>query len=635
MDGRVSSVLGRAPRTKALITSVFAKFDTPMDQRTTDWSRPLRRALLYGLSEPVEINYKRTWGSTTTHIEETREWGGIIAIIEGWKGRASWLLNVATCPTCEGDRLKPSLLAVRLGDAPGRLPGLSIADACALTITEALAFWRNLPMTREEATIAEQALLELTSRLTFLEDVGLNYLTLDRSAESLSGGEAQRIRLATQLGSRLTGTIYVLDEPTTGLHQRDTERLLGTLEGLRALGNTLVVVEHDPEVMMRADRIIDMGPGAGEHGGKIMAVGAPDELGDSPTGRYLSGAVTIPFPKTRRKAKGWLTTRPSSLHNLKTTTAKFPRGCFTAVTGVSGSGKSTLVMESLRPQLAEAIEKGGRKALRIKGRGSRPRKLVVIDQKPIGRTPRSTPLTYCDLLTPLRSLFCQTPIARRRGYKPGRFSFNVASGRCPHCEGRGAVLVEMHFLSDVWIPCEQCGGRRYNAETLEVRYKGASNADVLDMTPEQALEIFSNHKKISRTLKALCDVGLGYIRLGQPATTLSGGEAQRLKLASELSVGSRAPETCFLLDEPTTGLHFTDVEKLLVVLHRLVDAGHMVVLIEHHLDIIKNADHIIDLGPEGGEQGGQIIAIGTPEALIKNAEETGSWTARALKSAAK
>jgi excinuclease ABC subunit A len=633
MDARVASVLSRAPRTTALISAVFAHFGTDEEARTTEYSRPLRRALLYGLSEPLTIRYSRKWGSTTTVIEEERLWPGVVTIIEGWKGRATWLFNVATCPTCGGDRLKPELLSVRIGERPGRPPGLSIADASALTVSEALAFWRGLSLTAEESAIAEQALIELTSRLAFLEDVGLAYLTLDRSAETLSGGESQRIRLATQLGSRLTGTIYVLDEPTTGLHQRDTERLLGTLQGLKALGNTLVVVEHDPEVMLRADHIIDMGPGAGEHGGTVVAQGPPDSLGGGLTGRYLSGAACIPVPATRREPQGWLASTPSTLHNLKSATAQFPRGCITAVTGVSGSGKSTLVMDALRPQLEAAIAKGGRKALRIKGRGSRPRKLVVIDQKPIGRTPRSTPLTYCDLLTPLRGLFAQAPLARRRGYKPGRFSFNMASGRCTHCEGRGAVLVEMHFLSDVWIPCEECSGRRYNAETLEVRYKGVSIADVLDMTAEEALEIFSNHKKLSRTLTALCDVGLGYIRLGQPANTLSGGEAQRLKLASELSISDRAPETCFLLDEPTTGLHFSDVEKLLVVLHRLVDAGHMVVLIEHHLDVIRNADHIIDMGPEGGAGGGRIIATGTPEALIAGADETGSWTGKALKSA--
>ncbi|MDG1479006.1 MAG: excinuclease ABC subunit UvrA [Myxococcota bacterium] len=634
MDGRVAAALSRGPRIAAQVKAVFARFDADPEMPTTAYSRPLRRALLHGLKEPLFIRYRRRWGSTTTVIEEDRIWPGVVGIIEGWKGRASWLLNVATCPACDGDRLQPALLSVRIGDRPGAPPGLSISDACALTISDALSFWSRLSLTDEESTIAEQALKELTARLTFLQDVGLAYLTLDRSAGTLSGGESQRIRLATQLGSRLTGTIYVLDEPTTGLHQRDTARLLDTLEGLRELGNTLVVVEHDPEVMLRADRIIDMGPGAGEHGGRVIAQGAPDALGDSLTGRYLSGAATIPTPTTRRKPQGWMTSTPSTLHNLRSATARFPRGCFTAVTGVSGSGKSTLVMDSLRPQLEAAIAKGGRKALRIKGRGNRPRKLVVIDQKPIGRTPRSTPLTYCGLLTPLRTLFSQVPLARRRGYKPGRFSFNVAAGRCSHCEGRGAVLVEMHFLSDVWIPCELCGGRRYNAETMQIRYKGVSIADVLDMTAEEARGIFTNQKKINRTLTAMCDVGLGYLRLGQPATTLSGGEAQRLKLASELSIGARAPETCFLLDEPTTGLHFSDVEKLLVVLHRLVDAGHMVVVIEHHLDVIKNADHIIDMGPEGGAEGGQVIATGTPEQLILGAEKTGSWTARALRGAA-
>ncbi|MEL6343382.1 MAG: excinuclease ABC subunit UvrA [Myxococcota bacterium] len=654
LDSRVASMLNRSEMRSALIVALFEALGVDLETPVSSWSRKIRRAILRGIPEKLDIRYERVWGKSRTVIEDRVPWTGLIPMIEGWGGRYQWLRRESACTTCDGGRLRPELLAVTIGDvqqSPDDPPGLSISDSCALTVEEALAFWQSVTLNTEESAIAEQAIDELRSRLTFLRDVGLGYLSLDRSAETLSGGESQRIRLATQLGSQLTGTIYVLDEPTIGLHQRDTARLMNTLEGLRDLGNTLVVVEHDPEVMQRADRLIDMGPGAGEHGGTVMATGTPDEIAEDPgslTGAYLSGRRAIPMPTTRRTPESWVKTQPSTVHNLKDLSVRFPRRCLTVVTGVSGSGKSTLVMDVLAPQIRKEMkaaaakakadrkqdkqDKQGKQGKKKKAAaGALPKKLVVVDQRPIGRTPRSTPASYCDLLTPIRSLFAQTPLARQRGYKPGRFSFNVAAGRCSHCEGRGAILVEMHFLSDVWMPCEHCGGRRFNRETLEIRYKGHTIADVLEMPAEDALGVFKNHRKLSKNLQALVDVGLGYLRLGQPANTLSGGEAQRLKLAKELAIGKRAPETCFLLDEPTTGLHFSDVEKLMTVLHTLVDQKHMVVLIEHHLDVIRNADHIIDLGPEGGEQGGRLVDAGTPEELAQNAPETGSWTGRALR----
>jgi len=460
--------------------------------------------------------------------------------------------------------------------------------------------------------------MELSSRLRFLRDVGLGYLTLDRAAETLSGGESQRIRLASQLGARLTGTLYVLDEPTIGLHPRDTERLLGTLRGLRDLGNTLILVEHDPEVIRAADHIVDMGPGAGEHGGRIVDQGDLAHIlaGPGLTGAFLSGRRTLSQPSTRRPTQDWITTPPAWLHNLKGVEGRFPIGCFTAVTGVSGSGKSSLVMEHLAPQLEAAAAASGRRGKALR--------LVVVDQQPIGRSPRSTPATYCDLMNPIRDLFSETAAARAKGWGPIRFAYNGGddTGRCRACEGRGVVQVEMHFLSDVWIQCEPCGGRRYAPETLSVRWKGHSIADVLDLTVDDALGVFLGHRNLQKRLQALHDVGLGYLRLGQPATTLSGGEAQRVKLATEL-VGRPTP-TAFLLDEPTTGLHLVDIEKLLSVLHRLVDNGHTVITIEHHLDVIRNADWVIEMGPEGGAAGGLLVAEGTPEQVAARDTPTGA-----------
>ena len=642
VDGRVGAVLFRSARKRTLVEALFQTYDTDPETPVQDWSARFRRAMLHGLKHPVQISYTRQWGRSVTRIEEEQDWPGIIGIVDGWSGKHDWLRRETTCRTCRGGRLRDALLAVTIGDAPAadddQPPGVGIQQAVEMTVERALAFWTHLELGASDALIAEQAVRELSSRLSFLSDVGLGYLTLDRAAGTLSGGEAQRIRLATQLGSRLTGTIYVLDEPTIGLHPRDTDRLLTTLAGLRDLGNTLVVVEHDPEVMRAADWLVDMGPGAGEHGGEIVAQGTPDAVlaGDSLTGAFLSGRRAVPVPADRRTPQGWLCPPPARVHNLRAVEARFPRAAITVVTGVSGSGKSSVVMGHLGPWIegqgaaARDARDKARKAGTLKKTREFvwpvPERLVVVDQKPIGRTPRSAPVTYCDLLGPLRELFASTPIARERAWEKGRFSWNTEGGRCPHCEGRGAVLIEMHFLSDVWVPCEPCGGRRFNRETLEARWKGLSIADVLDLTIEEAVGVFQHQRRLRPRLKALADVGLGYVRLGQSATTLSGGEAQRMKLAKEL-VG-RTKETCFLLDEPTTGLHLADIEKLVSVLHRLADQGHTIVVIEHQLDIIRNADWIIDMGPEGGSGGGRVVAAGPPDHIRTVAE---SHTGAALR----
>lgn len=637
LDGRVAAVVFRSARKRNLVQAVFDKYGVDAAAPVREWPRALRRAMLHGLKQPLTIRYTRSWGRSTTQVEESREWKGLIGLVEGWSGKHDWLRRETTCATCDGGRLRPALLAVTLGSAPPvdaeSPPGTSIQQACAMTVAESRAFWADLTLGKADTIIAEQAVRELESKLRFLDDVGLGYLTLDRAASTLSGGEAQRIRLATQLGSRLTGTIYVLDEPTIGLHPRDTDKLLGTLEGLRDLGNTLVVVEHDTEVMGAADYLIDLGPGAGEHGGEVIAAGSPEQVAQqgSLTGQFLSGSRRISAPATRRTPTGWIETPAAHLHNLHGVKARVPRGVLTVVTGVSGSGKSTLILEHLAPWLTALQEEhkaqrtAARKASRAKGTKKKdraplpawpvPERTVLVDQLPIGRTPRSTPLTYCELLTPLRELFAAVPLSRERGWSPRRFSWNIDEGRCSACEGRGAVLIEMHFLSDVWMPCETCGGRRFSRETLEVRWKGHSIADVLDLTVDEALALFANQRRFKGRLQALSDVGLGYLRLGQSATTLSGGEAQRMKLAKEL-VG-RKKETAFLLDEPTTGLHLADIEKLLSVLQRLVDQGHTVVVIEHQIDVIRNADWILDMGPEGGAGGGRLIAQGTPEQIAQ------------------
>ena len=530
------------------------------------------------------------------------------------------------CPACRGKRLKPEALAVKLG-------GKSITEVTRLSVLEAMDFFKTLELTGRERIIARQILKEINERLGFLANVGLEYLTLDRGAGTLSGGEAQRIRLATQIGSGLVGVLYILDEPSIGLHQRDNHRLLRTLKRLRDLGNTLIVVEHDEETMRTADHIIDIGPGAGIHGGQIVAAGSYEDIAQNPdsiTGQYLSRKKAIPVPALRRKSNGKaVEVLGACENNLKDINIVFPLGVFTCVTGVSGSGKSTLVNDILYRKLAQELH--GAKTqpgccVEIRGVDQLD-KVVDINQSPIGRTPRSNPATYTGVFNDIRDLYAQTTESKVRGYKPGRFSFNVKGGRCESCRGDGIIKIEMHFLPDVYVPCEVCKGLRYNRETLEVRYKGKNIADVLDMTVDQAVEFFRHIPRIYRKLKTLQDVGLGYIRLGQPATTLSGGEAQRVKLSTELSRRSNG-KTFYILDEPTTGLHTADIDRLLKVLHRLVEAGDTVVVIEHNLDVVKTADYIIDLGPEGGDRGGELIAAGSPEEV---AEAPGSYTGQFLK----
>ena len=533
------------------------------------------------------------------------------------------------CNACKGKRLKPEVLAVTVHDS-------SIMDVCELSIDDAIDFFGSMKLTSTEAKIAQQILKEINARLKFLQDVGLNYLNLARSAVSLSGGEAQRIRLATQIGSGLQGVLYVLDEPSIGLHQRDNRRLLNTLERLRDLGNSVLVVEHDEETIRTADHLVDIGPGAGIHGGKVVATGTPQQVAKtkaSVTAEFLRGQRKINTPKKRRPGNGReLIIKGARENNLKNIDARIPLGQLIVVSGVSGSGKSSLINDILAKELSARLMR----AQTVPGRHDdivgikELDKAIVIDQSPIGRTPRSNPATYTSVFTPIRDLFAQMPEARLRGYSPGRFSFNVKGGRCENCAGDGVIKIEMHFLPDVYVPCEVCHGKRYNREALEIHYKGKTISDVLEMTCEQALEFFENIPAIARKLQTLVDVGLGYITLGQPATTLSGGEAQRIKLASELS---RRPtgRTLYILDEPTTGLHMADVDKLLHVLHALVDAGNSMIVIEHNLDVIKNADHLIDLGPEGGEAGGYIVAEGTPEQVAKNKNSyTGQFLAKVL-----
>ena len=533
------------------------------------------------------------------------------------------------CHACKGRRLKPEVLAITVG-------GQAIMDLCELSIDDAIDFFNHLKLSDKEQHIAQQIFKEICARLQFLQDVGLNYLTLLRSAVTLSGGEAQRIRLATQIGSGLQGVLYVLDEPSIGLHQRDNERLIRTLKHLRDLGNTVLVVEHDEDTIRTADYLLDIGPGAGIHGGQVVAAGTPDEVAKSKhsiTGQYLRGEKSIPTPKKRRKGNGkLLIIKGARENNLKDVTVEIPLGKMVVVSGVSGSGKSSLINDILAKELQARLHR----ANMVPGRHDEIEgikqldKAIVIDQSPIGRTPRSNPATYTGLFTPIRELFATTPEAKLRGYSPGRFSFNVRGGRCENCAGDGIIKIEMHFLPDVYVPCEVCHGKRYNREALEIHYKGKTISDVLEMTCEAALEFFANLPSIARKLQTMVDVGLGYISLGQPATTLSGGEAQRIKLATELS---RRPtgRTLYILDEPTTGLHIDDVKKLLGVLHALVDTGNSMVIIEHNLDVIKSADHVIDMGPEGGNAGGQIVAIGTPEQIAKNKQSyTGQFLAKML-----
>ncbi len=566
--------------------------------------------------EGIVNNLERRYGETDSESNRER--------IEGYMAEQP-------CPDCKGARLRPESLAVTVS-------GLSIAEYTALSARAASEWIQGLELTETERAIARLIVREISERLAFLENVGIGYLSLSRSARSLSGGEAQRIRLATQIGSSLVGVMYVLDEPSIGLHQRDNEKLIGTLDRLRDLGNTVIVVEHDEGTMRAADHLVDLGPGAGEHGGYVISAGTPAQVAKDPaslTGQYLSGKRMIEVPGERRQARGALLVRGAREHNLKGIDVAIPLGVFCCVTGVSGSGKSTLVNETLHHSVANRLHQAKLRPGAHDGVDglSQIDKIINIDQSPIGRTPRSNPATYTGVFDHIRQLFTQTQEARARGYKPGRFSFNVKGGRCEVCRGDGQIKIEMHFLPDVYVPCEQCHGKRYNRETLEVRFKGKSIADVLEMSVEEAVEFFENVPKIARRLRTLHDVGLDYIRLGQAATTLSGGEAQRVKLATELSKVATG-DTLYILDEPTTGLHFADVQRLLDVLGRLVDAGNTVVVIEHNLDVIKTADHLVDLGPDGGEEGGEVVATGTPEQVAAvEASHTGSFLAELVKPA--
>ncbi|WP_422447266.1 excinuclease ABC subunit UvrA [Thermoanaerobacterium sp. DL9XJH110] len=621
-----------------MLQALLEHYGYDVDTPVKDLPQEMVDIILYGSAEPIEFYYESRFSRNTR-----RYTGYFEGVINNLKRRyqetdSEWsreeieeYMSTKPCPACKGARLKPESLAVTVG-------GKSIADVTALSVREAAGFFENLKLTSREELIAHQILKEIKNRLKFLADVGLDYLTLDRASGTLSGGESQRIRLATQIGSRLVGVLYILDEPSIGLHQRDNERLLKTLKELRDLGNTVLVVEHDEDTMRAADYIIDIGPGAGEHGGTVVAAGpveVVERCEESITGQYLSGKKRIPVPVKRRKPDGrWLELKGCREHNLKNIDVKFPVGLFVCVTGVSGSGKSTLVNEILYKALKEKLYKVKTnpgefdKILGIK----HVEKVINIDQSPIGRTPRSNPATYTNVFNDIREVFAMTPEARMRGYKPGRFSFNVRGGRCEACKGDGIIKIEMHFLADIYVPCEVCKGKRYNRETLEVKYKGRSIADVLDMTVDEAAEFFQNIPKIKRKLDTMKDVGLGYIKLGQPSTTLSGGEAQRVKLATELSRKSNGG-TLYILDEPTTGLHPADIQKLLDVLHRLVDGGSTVIVIEHNLDVIKTADYIIDLGPEGGDMGGNIVATGTPEEVAENpASYTGQFLKKVLNS---
>ncbi|AST00816.1 excinuclease ABC subunit UvrA [Geobacillus thermocatenulatus] len=616
-----------------LLEAVCRHYGIPMDVPVKDLPKEQLEKILYGSGgEPIYFRYTNDFGQVR---EQYIPFEGVVRNIERRYRETSSdyireqmekYMAEQPCPTCQGYRLKKESLAVLVG-------GKHIGEVTAMSVTEALVFFDRLELTEKEVQIARLILREIRDRLGFLQNVGLDYLTLSRSAGTLSGGEAQRIRLATQIGSRLTGVLYVLDEPSIGLHQRDNDRLIATLKSMRDLGNTLIVVEHDEDTMLAADYLIDIGPGAGIHGGEVVAAGTPEEVMNDPnslTGQYLSGKKFIPIPAERRRPDGrWLEVVGAREHNLKNISVNIPLGTFVAVTGVSGSGKSTLVNEVLYKALAQKLNRAKAKPGEHRDiRGlEHLEKVIDIDQSPIGRTPRSNPATYTGVFDDIRDVFASTNEAKVRGYKKGRFSFNVKGGRCEACHGDGIIKIEMHFLPDVYVPCEVCHGKRYNRETLEVTYKGKNIADVLDMTVEDALDFFASIPKIKRKLETLYDVGLGYMKLGQPATTLSGGEAQRVKLAAELHRRSNG-RTLYILDEPTTGLHVDDIARLLDVLHRLVDNGDTVLVIEHNLDVIKTADYIIDLGPEGGDRGGQIVAVGTPEEV---AEVEESHTGRYLK----
>jgi excinuclease ABC subunit A len=616
---------------RRLIAAVADAYDVDADKPWSKLKAEEKEIFLYGTGEERhQVSYTNRFGRRRSYKVRFE---GIVNNLqrryeetdsESNRERIEGYMAEQPCPACHGARLRPESLAVKVG-------GLSIAEYSDLSAHAAAEWIRELEMTETERAIARLIVREITERLSFLENVGIGYLSLARSARTLSGGEAQRIRLATQIGSHLVGVMYVLDEPSIGLHQRDNEKLIATLDRLRDLGNTVIVVEHDEGTMKAADHLVDLGPGAGEHGGHVIAAGTPKQVEKDPsslTGQYLSGKKMIEVPAERRKPAGVLVVRGAREHNLKRVDVEIPLGVFCCVTGVSGSGKSTLVNETLHHAVANRLHQAKLRPGAHDGIDGLDQidKIINIDQSPIGRTPRSNPATYTGLFDHIRQIFTQTQESRARGYKPGRFSFNVKGGRCEVCKGDGQIKIEMHFLPDVYVPCEQCHGKRYNRETLEVRFKGKNISDVLEMSVEEGVEFFENVPKIARRLRTLNDVGLGYIRLGQPATTLSGGEAQRVKLATELSKVATG-ETLYILDEPTTGLHFADVQRLLDVLGRLVDAGNTVVVIEHNLDVIKTADRLVDLGPEGGENGGEIVATGTPEEV---AAVAGSYTGRFL-----
>jgi excinuclease ABC subunit A len=617
---------------ESVIQAIADRYEIPTDVPWQDLTEEEQDYFLYGTDgEKVYVQYRNRMGRRRSYMIDFE---GIVASLQRryretdsstQRERIEEYMSFRPCPVCKGARLKPEVLAVTVSDK-------NIHEFTKFSITRALQFIDDLGLTETEQLIGHRIVKEIRERLTFLDDVGVGYLNLDRGSATLSGGEAQRLRLATQIGSQLVGVLYILDEPSIGLHQRDNNKLIGTLERLRNLGNTVLVVEHDEQMMRSSDWLVDMGPGAGAHGGYVIAEGTADKVQrnkKSITGQYLSGARGIAVHKRRTADNGWFKVLGAAENNLKKINVEFPVGKFIAVTGVSGSGKSTLVNEIVYKALANQLSKtrtrpGAHKA--VKGIDVFD-KVIEIDQRPIGRTPRSNPATYTDLFTHIRELYSLTPDAKVRGYKPGRFSFNVKGGRCETCKGDGQIKIEMHFLPDVYVPCETCKGKRYNRETLEVRFKGKTIADVLEMSVEEALAFFSKIPKVRRRLQTLHDVGLDYMTLGQPATTLSGGEAQRVKLASELCKVSTG-RTLYILDEPTTGLHFADIEKLLETLQRLVDGGNTMLVIEHNLDVIKQADYLVDLGPEGGEAGGEIVAVGTPEEVAQVPE---SYTGQFLR----